>query len=76
MGLGALGSDWTGVEVDPDLMAAAVGSAFLPATTDLVADLSVKADRNEAMIEEVNGVGGERECGEVQASSEGLNVAS
>jgi len=49
MGLGALGSDWTGVELEPHLIAAAVGMAFLPATTDLVADLRVNAGRKDAI---------------------------
>lgn len=50
IGLGALGSDWTGVEVEPHRMAAAVGKAFLPATADLDAVFKARAERKDAMV--------------------------
>jgi len=48
IGLGALGSDWTGAELDPHRIAA--GRAFFLPTTDRVAVL-IKADLKVAMVQ-------------------------
>jgi hypothetical protein len=48
IGLGALGSDWTGVELDPHLIAA--GRAFFLPATDRVAVL-IKAFLKVAIVQ-------------------------